>query len=248
MAMDDVTFHFLAVAEDGCGAGNVQRLTDRVLVDLAALGESPSLEWVDQGTIDQARRWERHEGRPFLTVVGIKRRAVDAGIRLQGRFGAHPPDTLMWRKLFVLLRRDPRPLELVVIARDSDRMDRRAGFEVALVESPPPEGCQAVYADMHPEAEAWRIAAFEPSSDEERSRHQEVRRQLGFDPVTHPERLTSTAGGERDAKRVHDELMDRDSDRSAACLEALLERLAQVSAACGLPRFLEEVRGALLRL
>lgn len=95
----------------------------------------------------------------------------------------------------------------------------------------------------HPEHEAWVIAAFIPRTEAEREVLEALRRELGFRPTEHPERLAS--GREvhrRDAKRVLDALVAGAPSRRAEILEeAALEMLVAVGATCGLADFIVEL-------
>jgi hypothetical protein len=96
----------------------------------------------------------------------------------------------------------------------------------------------------HPEREAWVLAGFEPQTPEERSRCNEMRAELGFNPCEHAERLTSMREiYKKDAKRVLNRLTDGDHDRELACLrETDLEKLEARGKGIGLYAFLAELR------
>lgn len=134
-------------------------------------------------------------------------------------------------------------IALLLIAMDQDRDRERAeaqrrARDVAsrLVEFP------VVLALMNPEAEAWEIAAFQPSSDNGRERHATITRSLTFDPVREPDRMTSTSGPpERDCKAVHRALLDGERP----CHERPLTELLATAASTGLPAYLGDIHAAL---
>jgi hypothetical protein len=98
-----------------------------------------------------------------------------------------------------------------------------------------------VIAAMQPEAEAWRICAFQPATEAERKRHEVTKGSLSFDPVRQTERLSSASRTAivRDTKRVHYELFDGDIDRSHAALQRPTVELRSVAPESGLPPFID---------
>ncbi len=95
----------------------------------------------------------------------------------------------------------------------------------------------------HPEHEAWVIAAFVPSNDDERERLEGLRGELGFDPTRKPERLTSGRQAHtKDAKRVLRKLIANNPTRRAGVLtDASLETLLAAGETTGLAGFLVEL-------
>jgi hypothetical protein len=105
-------------------------------------------------------------------------------------------------------------------------------------ETSPPNRERVAIGVAVPEREAWHICGFIPSSPEA-LRGQ--RQHLGFDPTLHPDRLGGE--GKRNAKLVLAALTDGDPGRERRCLtEPALEDLGARGSACGLTRFLEEIR------
>lgn len=101
-----------------------------------------------------------------------------------------------------------------------------------------------------PEFEAWFIVGFEPRTDEERFRLEEQQRICGFDPREHPERLQSTSGGPRDAKKVLAALCASNKaadERVRACVERCsLDALENRCSDEQIRRFIQDVTQALL--
>ncbi|AUX35650.1 MULTISPECIES: hypothetical protein [Sorangium] len=78
---------------------------------------------------------------------------------------------------------------------------------------------------------------------------QTLRGELHFDPCTKPEQLTSKNEADRkDAKRVLGVLTSTGRDALARWADVPLERLEAHGGACGLARFVREVRERLVPL
>jgi hypothetical protein len=148
--------------------------------------------------------------------------------------------------LFVELMQ-PTPA-VVVIALDIDRQtDRRTGLLRGVERANNESTSKAVVAAMNPEAEAWRIAAFQPTSPEAMKRHTDIKAALTFDPVQEPDRLNSTVttAGLRDAKNCHDHLYPIEEE-SHASLRRPIHELESTETSTGLPAYIGDFRSALI--
>ncbi|WP_437955700.1 AAA family ATPase [Sorangium sp. So ce119] len=98
-----------------------------------------------------------------------------------------------------------------------------------------------------PEIEAWLIAAWVPEEEPERKRHAALRGELHFDPCTKPEQLTSKREADRkDARRILEVLTTTGRGALERWADVPLERLEAHGGACGLARFVREVRERLV--
>jgi hypothetical protein len=109
-------------------------------------------------------------------------------------------------------------------------------------------GMRLSLALPHPEAEAWLLAGFEPESAEEQEALEVARRDLGYDPRLHAERMNPdvevTAQGpvRSSTKRVLDALTAGDADRRRRCwADAPFERLRARGEETGLTEFLKDL-------
>lgn len=107
-------------------------------------------------------------------------------------------------------------------------------------------GTQTVDIDVavgvaHPEHEAWAIAAFEPTNEDERARLASERQRLGFDPIHHGHNLTpGRETAPKDAKQALRALCE--GERRLGLLEAVdLATLRQRGQHIGLVAFLDEL-------
>jgi hypothetical protein len=193
------------------------------LVDDALMSK---LDWV-RDILDSCRAWRGlHVGQRWykyapedafdlrpVTVAGMT-------IRPQGWIAGEPlkPEAGLWRRVLLLFcHADPRP-DVVVLARDLDGYPgRRDGIEQVCRGLAWPFAIVA--ATPEPEIEGWIVTGFVPNDDAERTRLQQLRRELSCDPVLQPHRLTSRPNdAPTDAKRVLSRLCGGDPDREHACL------------------------------
>ena len=115
---------------------------------------------------------------------------------------------------------------ILMIDGDDDAPGRGEALERARTESTtiPPE--RIVVAVPQPEREAWHIAAFEPNNADEQQRLEQVRSKLGCDPRANSHTLKHGRDtAKRNAKRVLEELTDRDSDRAHEVLQSTGEHI-----------------------
>ncbi|MBM4060799.1 MAG: hypothetical protein FJ265_06855 [Planctomycetes bacterium] len=187
------------VAEDPAHEFAVHRVTDGCLC---------AIDWIDAELLVHVREWLEFDGRgwlPWKKVAELCTARFGRNFRLSGRFDGRPgaADALAVRKVLAYLQALDRKPDVVVLARDVDGTERRAGFQQALEEPRAVQRpFQVVLALAEPEVEAWFIAVWRPDSEDAARRHEHLRGELGFDPVTGSHRLSSTSDGKRDAKRV----------------------------------------------
>lgn len=211
-------------------------------------------DWLD-GVLDDCRRWIGVDSREqYLKTASIDRKDVrpqrhkGLTIKQHGLIGGKPleNESSMWRKALSLFRdSNPRP-EVVVLARDSDRYDRRAG--IIQVRDGFHWPFRVVIAVAHPEVEAWYVSGFEPKSHAEKAHLEQLTRDLSFNPTIQSHRLTSQPkNSPRDAKRVLANLCGEDLDRQRACLTDE-QRLRARGGENGLAQFLDEIDESIVPL
>ncbi len=236
-------YWFALAAEDADHHKAVTRLTDRVLAE--------TIEGFSHATPEATRRWrERNALAPYWKVTGAEKEARSLGLPLRGHFAGkgeleavtYRAQLLVWKHAHV----HGQPIHVGVIARDTDKTARKEGARRAMESAPWP--FLVVLAFPDPEVEAWPIAVFCPVTKADRKRIEDLTKRLGFSPVDHPHRLTSTVQGERDAKAVHAALFEGDAAREDDWLEADLAMLRERGKTCGLADFLGDLDAAVRSL
>ncbi|WP_433928431.1 hypothetical protein AB3662_34245 [Sorangium cellulosum] len=242
----------LGVAAESVGDVRiVQTLVDRVLID--------EIDWVAEtfegcrvsmeDGLSPCRSWRGVEGSGWLDLHRASDLARERGLRIYGSFAGEPgeADARMRRAALLLFAEEDEPPAAVVIARDLDgRAERAEGFAQAVAAGSWPFDV-VIGALPVPEIEAWLIAAWMPEDDPERKRHAALRGELHFDPCTKPEQLTSKSEADRkDAKRVLEALTTTGRGALERWADVPLERLEAHGGACGLARFVREVRERLV--
>jgi hypothetical protein len=197
--------------------------------------------------LSPCRSWQGVEGVGWLDLHGAWKRARERGLRIYGSFEGErgEDDAQMHRAALLLFAEEDEPPKAVVIAWDVDRKSERVrGFAQAVADRRRTWPFEVVIGALpEPEIEAWLVAAWVPEDDSERQRLDALRRELHFDPCVQPERLTSKNEADRkDAKRVLAVLTTSGRDADARWADVLAERLEASGAACGLARFVREVR------
>ena len=96
--------------------------------------------------------------------------------------------------------------------------------------------------------ECWVLAGFVAQSKEEQSTLAGLRKDLGFDPTEHSDKLdASKETAKKNPKRVLRSLTDGDRNREERCwTETEIDRLRTRGAANGLAAFLHEIEEKLL--
>ncbi|NTX64640.1 hypothetical protein HUA74_28725 [Myxococcus sp. CA051A] len=200
------------------------------------------------------REWRgQRRGEAYLPWKEVHSRAKAANIRINGHFNREPGahDAFVTRRALALLKvHGDDPIHAVVLVRDSDNDEaqRRKGLKQASAEvtSLGP----ILVAVAHTKRECWILAGYTPETQAEKTRHQELRQQLGFDPCLRAEELTAQEdGAKRDAKRVLSLLTDGVVDREMQSLmHAALKQLEERGRNTGLSAFLSEIREKLVPL
>jgi hypothetical protein len=242
---NEPTCWFALAAEDAPHHAAVTRLTDRVLEE--------AIEWFSPETRDELRQWrDATPLRPYWKVTSAVKEAHKLGLPLRGHFGDRPAELesvmyraqlLVWQHIHVHGQR----IDVAFIARDTDHKPRKRGAEQALASGRWP--FRVVLAFPHPEIEVWAIATFQPTDQAARDRVAKLTLDLGYSPVEHPERLTSTvSGGLKDAKKIRDELFEGRADQGEGWLETELGFLRERGKNCGLADFLRDVETTVVSL
>jgi hypothetical protein len=240
-AESEPSYWFALAAEDAEHHAAVTRLTDRVLEE--------KIEWFSPEIRDAIRGW-RHESplNPYWKVTGATDVARALGLPLRGHFeGKQELEAAMYRAQLLVWQHahvHGQSIHVGFIVRDTDHKPRRKGAESAAKSGRWP--FVVVLAFPHPEAEAWRIAVYRPAGKAAEERVAELTRRLGFSPIEHPEKLSSTVtGGVGDAKTIREALCPDDDD---GWLEIDLHELRERGKSCGLADFLAEVEAVVVPL
>lgn len=235
-------FTIITCAEDELAARVAQHLFRRTLE------ENSTVEHVrdNVGTL----RFVDLEGNPGWTLnrdLGpvLARHGRRIGVHPRG-LGGNALRAYRIVRVAQILRHEA--LTILVLAYDRDGVAEyglRTGVHAAS-----PQAVNVVVAEAQPEFDAWVVCGFEPANALEHERLQEwVARlaPLGVNPLTSPERLTSTVTGDaRDAKSLVQALLGLDGQakgneaRVLECLDRPLAALRQRGAQTGLPSFLDE--------
>lgn len=249
-----------------CDAQNDAEMVQHLVDQLIRLHGA---EWIG-GLLDsqseQVRSWWKDPGsgtgRRWFDLHRCYADAAALGVTVhQGHFGgdSQRPGALMIdtafrivRKLHQQAKHLDRPTGVVVLwDADGQADERREGIAQAVEHGLlPPSGVGYVVALADPEREAWVAAGFDPKDDDERARLEACRRELGFHPNEHPERLTARRANDKaDSKRTLDALGVSD-ERERECLRiADADRRALLlrrGAACGLADWIRDVETKLL--
>ena len=239
-----MSLSFAVVCEARADAETACTLADRVVCD--------EVDWIDESLLPHLRRWRGQDvNEPQLSWKHVPDLARQSGLRLFGHFDDQPGafDAFVARQALTMLKLSGAAPDAVLLIRDADdQPERRGGLEQAkalgILHVP------VVIGFAQTKRECWALAGFEPATDEERSRLDDLRQELGFYPCVHAERLTAKDdGAKRSAKRVLAILCKRERDRELACLDrAPLALLAERGRNTGLADFLDAVRQDLVPL
>lgn len=208
-------------------------------------------EWVAEiDPLDHLRRFVGHNDESeFVAWSRIDDVARALGIRVRGSFDdtAGMADAKAARRAIFTMRTLHSELAAVVLVRDQDnQLERRDGLNQGreAVRSIPVVIGLAIRA-----REAWVISGFDPRSEAEQERMQEVTADAGFDPRMQSHRLTTDTAqsADRKAKRILDVLTSGNWERQAACWEETpLSILRERGRDNGLADFLDEIEQILV--
>lgn len=230
-------------------------LLDRVLAE-----EGPS--WLGELLLETdtsaVREWQDdRSGSCYFNVHRLTLHAAQCGVeRLpHGRFTGEPggAGATMARTAFAICRKLHRdsPIGLVLLVWDMDGKGkaRRQGLEQARTEASSWAEFGMVLGCPDPAREAWVLTGFEPKSDAEQKRLDQLKAELSFDPTRHPERLNAkSVADKRNPKRVLSVLTAGDHERESACWrEPPLEALRERGANNGLKQYLDELKSDALQ-
>lgn len=227
-----------------------------VLIDRVLRDEGPA--WVADllpSHPESIRKWASDgHGRDFFDLHKLASYRRDfTNLRFpRGHFDGKPgaADALMARNALVIVealqKRNPsEAVDAVLIVRDVDDQGeaRREGLAQARDEASRWASFQIVLGCPDRMREAWVLAGFEPESDEERARLNDMRRELGFSPCDQAHLLDAKdETAKRSPKRVVRELTNGDVERDARCItDAPLDRLRERGTGSGLRAFLDEI-------
>ncbi|MBI5515663.1 MAG: hypothetical protein HY909_17915 [Deltaproteobacteria bacterium] len=226
------------------------------LADRYALEPAHGLgDWI-RDDLDTYRHWrgltDQDRFMPWKWVAAV---AKQRRLRVHGYKGPETLPSFEVLRVFrlIALSEEKLPAGLLLVRdTDADRTRRQEFTESvrelqALLDGRG-AGMRLCLALPHPEAEAWLLAGFEPESAEEQEALEVVRRDLGYDPRLHADRMNPgvevTAQGpvRSSTKRVLDALTAGDSDRRRRCwADAPFERLRARGGDAGLTDFFKDL-------
>lgn len=248
----------LVFCEAPADARTVKGLVERVLKE-----DGP--EWLRdilEGPEDAAREmrdWAPDgEGRDYFDVHRLADYVRRLGIRPpQGHFNgeAGAAGALMARTAFSVARelvQTGTQVDAVLLVWDMDDQgdDRRRGLDQARDEARHWAPFAIVLGCPDAMREAWVLAGFEPETDDERTRVENLRQELGFHPCEDAQRLDAKdEHAKKSPKRVLDLLTQQDHERETRCWATVpLTTLRARGKDSGLTAFLEEVSVVLVPL
>ena len=255
--MAELPLRWVVVCEHRSDADIACGLADRVAIE----SDSKLTHRVSE-PLDALRRWSGEDSEPAgnlrpLLWSQVKHRARALGISPHGygRAGVDGIESAEIRKALAVVTHKgaDRPAG-VLLVRDTDGdTDRRRSYRSSVdALSAASDGeaspMRVLLALPHPEMEAWLLAGFDPSDDDERDRLKAVRTRLGMDPRERSHELnsgrTATDGGrvKNSTKNALDDLCANDHDRKRRCWEeASLVDLRKRGEHNGLAEFLDGV-------
>jgi G3E family GTPase len=233
-----MTCRFGIVGEAVADIETTITLADRVILD--------SIDWITAEDLDSQREWCRtHAENLPLTWSSIAKQARKVGFRVHGHFDGEPaePDAKATRRAIEYLHHSYKDLAGIVLVRDQDsQASRYRGMMQAVRTSKMPNHVAIGMAIV--EREAWLIAGFEAQDQLESDRHQEIVKELNFDPCLSSHDLTDHKSDQskKSPKRVLAVLTQKNSARQAKCLQIPLARHQERGVNNGLSDFLNQIR------
>lgn len=227
-------------AEDRCAFENATTVGD-------AVGEALAFDTWRGASFQAARTWTGLRSQEYLELKRMNDEvdlAWGSRRRFHGRFDGEDARVRKAADLFDFHGISPK---IMVFAIDNDRRPEvELGLRLAVESSRGRVGPVVVLASMCPEAQAWRICAFEPRNQADRKTHREIKKELKFDPVREPTKLVSTTTGIglREVKPCHDRLFD--GVDSNALLDRPITELESTAASSGMPAYIGDLRAALI--
>lgn len=238
--MTDAAHSIVVICEGPTDQRTARALAERVLCQ--------AVDWMEPEVLEHLIQWRGlRKNEPYFAWRQSNALAQANNVRTNGRFDDAPDAFMARRALAVLTILGERDFDAVLLLRDSDAdTQRRQGLEQARAQT---SGLGPIVIGVaHAKRECWVLAGFIAANDEEQSRLDVCRQELGFDPCLQAEQLTAaTPGAKRDAKRVLGELTQEDYPREAACwTDTPLDQLEERGQATGLADFFREVRERLV--
>lgn len=255
--MAELPLRWVVVCEHESDARVACGLADRVAIE----PDSKRTPRVSE-PLDALRRWSGEGTDPAgnprpLLWSRVKHRARALGISPHGygRAGVEGVESAEIRKVLAVVTHKgvDRPAG-VLLVRDTDGdPDRRRSYRssvdaLSAASSGAASPMRVLLALPHPEMEAWLLAGFDPSDDDEREQLKAVRTRLGMDPRERSHELnpgrTATDAGlvKKSTKNALDALCADDHDRKRRCWEeASLVDLRKRGEHNGLAEFLDGV-------
>jgi hypothetical protein len=223
---------------------------------VVVVGEGPSdlerMQWLleEQRTLRGASfRFESFDRDQYLQhkkIVSIARELTRSTmVSGHGGKGRGDRSNLRWLCQILIKRKLKRDDVLVLWVRDVDKdTDRKSAFQE--VRANDGEHFRHLLGALAEECgEAWVIAGWQAESGEDKRCHADLRQQLGFDPILHPERLSHKWAAPKSAKEVLDKLTGGDKERQRMCLlQAAKEHGANIRD-CGLLAFSQALNQSL---
>lgn len=210
------------------------------------------VDWIETDVLDSYRCYRGAEStEEFLEWKKVGTRAKAKNLKAHGHFRGRPgvADARSARLALWLLHAADHPPRAALLIRDSDaRPERRIGLEQARQADRGP--CRIVIGLAHAKRECWVLAGFDPQTEKEAHKLNEVRKDLGFDPRTRAHELTAQKdSAKRNAKRVLRQLLGKNRAREAACWEdASIETLEKRGRRTGLTDYIAELNERLIPL
>jgi hypothetical protein len=207
---------------------------------------------------DGLRSW-RGDGRgnSFFAFHQLTKHVEQLAIRVpHGHFDGRPgaADAVMARTALSIVRHFVKRGEIidaVFLVRDmDDQPQRETGLGQARTEARSWTTLPIVLGCANPMREAWILCGFDPETDAERARLQELRQELGFQPHEQAHHLDAQDDqAKRSAKRVLRLLTGDDREREERCWKhTALDKLRTRGVVTGLCNYLDEVRQHLIPL
>jgi hypothetical protein len=207
---------------------------------------------------DGVRSW-RGDGRGnmFFDVHHLSKHVDRLAIRVpHGQFDGcrGAADAVMARTALSIVRhfvKRGEVIDAVLVVRDMDGQPERAiGLGQARTEARSWATFQIVLGCANPMREAWVLCGFDPETDDERARLEELRQELGFQPHEQAHHLDAQdEQAKRSAKRVLRLLTGDDREREERCWnQTALDQLRARGVMTGLCNYLDEVRQHLVPL
>jgi hypothetical protein len=220
-------------------------LVDRVLRDVGAAWVADVMDASPEGV----RTYFRDEDRAFFDLHKLKKYVGKLGAAVphghfDGKRGA--ADAVMGRTVFTIVRHlsKSRSVDAVIVMRDlDDEPARRDGMQQARREASSWATFGIVVGCPNIMREAWVLVGFEAADPIEEALLVDMRKELGFSPVSEAHQLDSNdEQAKRSPKRVLRVLTRGDRTREEPCWQATdLDTLRTRCPSAGLGHFLKEV-------